>query len=498
MADTRAVDDLAFSPSALREAIAAVPKRACLGGDWVVSSAGDFEVLDPSNGQLLASVADCTPQLGEEALAIASATQQSWADTAPEFRASILRRAHALLIRRSDEFAMIIAAELGKPFAEAFGEVRYAGDYLLWFAEETRRIGGAWSISPDGSSRILTMRGPVGPTLMITPWNFPLAMIARKVAPAIAAGCTAVVKPAAETPLSALALADLLIESGLPPGVLSVLPTKHAAALVGPLMRDGRLRKVTFTGSTSVGRGLMEQASEQILRVSLELGGNAPFLVMQDADMTVAVASAMTAKLRNSGQACTAANRFLVHSSRHEEFVERFSDAMDAVVMGPAIHADAQLGPLISLREATRVHALVSQSVENGAQVTTKRRWDPEEPSRFFPPTVVDGVSAESTLMHEEVFGPVAPVITFGSVEEALTLANSTPYGLASYVMTQDQRTALHLSERLEVGLVGVNRGLVSHASAPFGGVKQSGLGREGGGEGIEEYLEVRAISVDG
>ncbi|MCO8275067.1 NAD-dependent succinate-semialdehyde dehydrogenase [Actinoplanes sp. TRM 88003] len=461
-----------------------------IGGSWRDSGDGaTVDVENPATGQVLASVADATPADGLAALTAAHDAQKQWAATPARTRGEILRAAFELLTERREQFAELMTAEMGKPLAEAKGEVAYGSEFFRWFAEESVRAGGTWSAAPDGASRLLTMRQPVGPALLITPWNFPLAMGTRKIGAAVAAGCTMVVKPATQTPLTMLALADLLREAGLPAGVLNVVTTTRTAELVEPLVRDPRTRKLSFTGSTPIGRLLMEQSAEQLLRLSLELGGNAPFLVFADADLDAAVDGAMAAKMRNMGQACTAANRFLVHESVAAEFTARFADRMAALRVGEDV------GPLIDARARAKVAELVDDAVRLGAR-TLVGGAPVDGPGYYYPPTVLTDVPPEAALNHEEIFGPVAPIATFTDDAEAVARANDTEFGLVAYVFTRDLARAVRVSEALEAGMVGVNQGIVSHPAAPFGGIKASGFGREGGAEGIDEYLETKYVGL--
>ena len=407
----------------------------------------------------------------------------------------MLRAAYELMHERAEDLATIMTLEMGKPLAEARGEVVYAAEFFRWFSEEAVRVHGRYAVAPNGATRLVTMKQPVGPTLMITPWNFPLAMGTRKIGPAIAAGCTMVVKPAHETPLSMLALAGLLEEVGVPAGVVNVITTTRSAAVCEPLIRDPRLRKVTFTGSTAVGKVLVEQSAEQLLRVSMELGGNAPFIVFEDADVDAAVEGAMLAKMRNIGEACTAANRFFVHESVADDFTRRLAERMGSLTVGKGTEEGVDVGPLITAKAREGVHELVSDAVSRGAR-TVVGGSAVEGPGFFYEPTVLADVPADSRCLTEEIFGPVAPVCTFTEEAEVVAKANATDYGLVGYVFTRDNARVLRVAEALEFGMVGVNTGIVSNPAAPFGGVKQSGFGREGGFEGIDEYLEVKYVGI--
>jgi len=479
-----------------QEVLAKVPTGLFIDGNWRSASDGTtLDIEDPATGKVLASVASATPADGRQALDAAVAAQAGWAATSPRERAELLRTAFELLTERAEEFALLMTLEMGKPLAQARGEVAYGAEFFRWFSEEAVRINGRWAISPDGATRLMTMRQPVGPVLMITPWNFPLAMGTRKIGPAIAAGCPMVVKPASQTPLTMLALAGLLTEAGLPPGVLNVVTTARTAEVMEPLIGDPRLRKLTFTGSTPVGKRLVRQSADQLLRVSMELGGNAPFLVFEDADLDAAVTGAMLAKMRNMGEACTAANRFLVHESVAEEFVSRFAARMAAERVGRGTEAGVTVGPLIDAAQRDKVAGLVADAVTRGASVVTGGSATGGA-GYFYEPTVLAGVPAGSALLREEVFGPVAPVTTFSDEDEALRGANDTEYGLVAYVFTRDLGRTVRVSEALEFGMVGINQGIVSNPAAPFGGVKQSGFGREGGPEGIDEYLSIKYVGI--
>ncbi|MCW2762015.1 MAG: NAD-dependent succinate-semialdehyde dehydrogenase [Marmoricola sp.] len=479
-----------------KEILDKVPTGLFIGGEWRDSSdATTIEVEDPATGETLTSVASATPADGKAALDAAVAAQPDWAATAPRERAELLRSAFELVTERADFFAMLMTLEMGKPLAQSRGEVTYGAEFFRWFSEEVVRIAGRWATSPDGNTRLMTMKQPVGPTLMITPWNFPLAMGTRKIGPAIAAGCTMVVKPASQTPLTMLALADLLDEVGVPKGVLNVISTGHTGDVMEPLIGDPRLRKLTFTGSTLVGKQLVKQSAEQLLRVSMELGGNAPFLVFADADLDAAVDGAMVAKMRNMGEACTAANRFLVHESVADAFATKFAERMAAETVGRGTEDGVTVGPLIDAKQRDKVAELVEDAKSRGASVVTGGSQVGDK-GYFFQPTVLTDVSPDAELFREEIFGPVAPITTFSDDEKAVQMANDTEYGLVSYVFTTDLGRTIRVSEGLDFGMVGINQGIVSNPAAPFGGVKHSGFGREGGPEGIEEYLNVKYVGI--
>ena len=469
----------------------------CIGGEWRAASTGaTFAVTDPATEKTLAEVADAGTDDAMAALDVAAETQASWAAVGPRERGEILRRAFDLLNRRADEIALLITAEMGKPLAEARGEVTYGAEFFRWFAEEAVRSHGEYRVAPDGGSRFLTMKQPVGPCLLITPWNFPLAMGTRKIGAALAAGCTCILKPAQQTPLTSLLLADVMTEAGLPSGVLSVLPGTDPGAISEPLMADRRIRKVSFTGSTQVGRILLRQAADNILRSSMELGGNAPFLVFADADIDAAVEGAMVAKMRNGGESCVAANRFFVQREVAEDFTRKLAERMSAMKVGPGTEEGVTVGPLIDGKQQGKVVELVDDAVQRGASVVTGG-GTADGTGFFYTPTVLRGVSTGARMQHEEVFGPVAPVYEFTTEDEALAAANDTEYGLVGYVYTRDLKRGMRVSEALETGMVGLNRGLVSNPAAPFGGVKQSGLGREGGFEGIGEYQITKYVGLD-
>ncbi|MDE9367680.1 NAD-dependent succinate-semialdehyde dehydrogenase [Luteipulveratus sp. YIM 133132] len=473
-----------------------VKKQLFIAGEWRDAEGGKtLEVDNPATGEALAHVADATAADGEAALAAAAAAQADWARTPPRDRGELLRSAYEKLVERTEDLATLMTLEMGKPLAESRGEVTYGSEFFRWFSEEAVRISGRWSTAPNGATRLVTMKQPVGPTLMITPWNFPLAMGTRKIGPAIAAGCTMVVKPAAETPLTMLLLAQILEEVGLPKGVLNVITTSDSGGVMEPLIRDPRTRKLTFTGSTGVGQKLVEQSAEQLLRVSMELGGNAPFIVFDDADLDAAVEGAMLAKMRNIGEACTAANRFLVHADVADEFASRMAEKMGALTVGDGMDDDTKVGPLINAKAVDKVTALVDDATGRGAKVVTGGSTVGER-GYFYAPTVITGVPGDADMAREEIFGPVAGIQTFTDEADAVARANATEYGLVAYFFTRDFGRAIRVSEALEYGMVGVNQGIVSNPAAPFGGVKASGFGREGGFEGIEEYLETKYVGL--
>jgi len=474
--------------------LAKVPDRLFIGGKWVPSTSGrSIDVHDPSTGLVIKTIADASPEDGIRAVDAAADAQQSWASTAPRVRGEILRGAFDLLQERTDEFALLMTLEMGKPLAEARGEVTYGGEFLRWFSEEAVRISGRYGSNPEGTGRMIVTHLPVGPSFLITPWNFPLAMATRKIAPALAAGCTAIVKPAELTPLTTLYFARLLEEAGLPAGVLGVITTSASGEVSAPIIADKRLRKLSFTGSTPVGRKLLTQASENVLRTSMELGGNAPFLVFDDADLDKAVDGAMLAKFRNIGQACTAANRFIVHESVADEFTARITARVNELTIGRGTDDGVAIGPLINAGAVDKADALVQDAIDRGATlVTGGSRVD--GPGSFYQPTVLSGIVAGSDILREEIFGPVVTIVPFTDEAEAVALANDTEYGLVSYVFTRDLARGQRLIETLQTGMMGLNVGVVSNAAAPFGGVKQSGIGREGGSEGIHEYLETKYV----
>ena len=474
----------------------AVPKQLYIGGAWRDGAEGaTVAVEDPATGETIASVADGTVDDALEALGAADAAFAEWRETAPRERGEVLRRAFELVMERADDLALLMTLEMGKPVAESRQEIVYAAEFLRWYSEEAVRIDGRYTTHMAGKGRLLTMKQPVGPCVFITPWNFPLAMGTRKIGPAIAAGCTMVVKPAKLTPLSMLALAQILEEAGLSAGVLNVITSSSSGKTMEPLIRDPRTRKLSFTGSTEVGRKLMEQSSEQLLRLSMELGGNAPFVVFEDADVDDALDGAMIAKMRNIGEACTAANRFHVHESIAGEFASGLARRMGALKVGRGTEEGVEVGPLIDEDQLAKVQELVDDAVDRGARMLCGgSRID--GPGHFYEPTVLADVPDDARLLREEIFGPVAPVRAFSTEEQAVSEANDTEFGLVAYLYTADLARAMRVSERLETGMVGLNQGLVSNAGAPFGGIKHSGFGREGGPEGIEEYLEVKYVAM--
>src|SRR5579862_1235018 len=478
------------------EVLSNAPKELFIAGRWRPSSSGArLAVEDPATGEPLCEIADATAEDALAALTAADEAQAEWARTAPRERSDILRRAFEAIAARTDELAMLMSLEMGKSLVEARAEVAYANDFLRWFSEEAVRIRGTYTVSPNGRSRLLTMRQPVGPCLLITPWNFPLAMGTRKIGPAIAAGCTMVVKPAKQTPLSMLALGDIFAEAGLPAGVLNIITTSKSGAVTDPLFDDPRLRKLSFTGSTEVGRALAARAMDRVLRVSMELGGNAPLLIFDDADLELAVDQAMMAKLRNMGEACTSANRLYVQAGVVKEFSRRMAQRMEQLHLGRGVDPETDIGPLIDEVQRSKVHELVTDAVERGATVLTGG-GPVDGPGYFYRPTVLTDVPDSSRVLAEEIFGPVAPIVSFDDEDEAVAKANASEYGLMGYVFTSVLNRALRVAEALDTGMVGLNQGVPSNAAAPFGGVKQSGFGREGGAEGIDEYLSLKYVGI--
>ncbi|AXH96537.1 NAD-dependent succinate-semialdehyde dehydrogenase [Ornithinimicrobium avium] len=473
-----------------------LPKQLFVAGSWVDATDGaTFEVLNPATGEVLCEVADASPADGRSALDAAVAAQPSFARTTPLERHEILTTAFRLLHERIDDLALLMTLEMGKPLPEARGEISYAAEFLRHFAGEALRIDGGFQTAPQGGARLLVTRQPVGPCLLVTPWNFPMAMGTRKIGPAIAAGCTSVIKPAHQTPLSMLALVDVLREAGLPDGVVNCLTTTDASGVMEPLIRSGLARKLSFTGSTKVGKVLLEQCASTVLRTSMELGGNAPFVVFEDADLDEAVTGAMAAKMRNMGEACTAANRIYVQEPVIEEFGRRLAERMGRLTVGDGTQDGVDVGPLIDEAGLAKVSDLVADAVDRGATVLTGgERVD--GPGYFYRPTVLTGVPTAARMAQEEIFGPVAPLTPFTTEEEAVRLANDTRFGLVSYVYTNDLRRALRMAEAIESGMVGLNQGVVSNPYAPFGGMKESGLGREGGSVGIDEFLETKYVGI--
>ena len=474
-----------------------VPKKLYVGGEWRdATGAATLDVIDPSTEEPIAAVADATPEDAMAALDAAVEKQAEWAATPPNDRAGILWHAFELMVERADDLALLMTLEMGKPIAESKAEIVYAADFFRWFSGEALRIDGNYKQFANGTSRVLVMKQPVGPSLMITPWNFPMAMGTRKVGPALAAGCTTVIKPAQQTPLSMLAMAQILEEAGLPGGVLNIVTTSSSGPTTGPLIEDGRLRKLSFTGSTEVGRKLIEASAKNVLKTSMELGGNAPFLIFDDADLDAAVDGALLAKMRNIGEACTSANRFHVAEPVREEFERRLGEKMGSLPIGRGTEEDVKVGPLIDEPSREKVAELVQDALDKGATCVVGGEI-PDGRGYFYPPTVLGGVPDDARVLREEIFGPVAPVTSFESEEDAISRANNTEYGLVAYVFTRDIKRALRVCEGLETGMVGLNQGMVSNAGAPFGGVKQSGIGREGGKEGLEEFLETKYVAVN-
>ena len=474
-----------------------VPTRLLIAGEWRAAAAGAaIDVVNPSDTSVLASIADAEIEDGLAAVDAAAAAFPAWSATAPRRRAEILRRCFELMTERGEQLARLISLENGKALPDARGEVAYAAEFFRWYSEEAVRIIGDVSTSPSGSNRILVQHQPIGVCALITPWNFPAAMATRKLAPALAAGCTAVLKPATQTPLTSRASAQLMVDAGVPAGVVNVITTSRTGAVMGPIIADPRVRKLSFTGSTEVGRHLLRQAADNVLKCSMELGGNAPFLVFDDADLDKAVDGAMVAKMRNGGQACTAANRIYVQRGVHEEFARRLTERMSALRVGPGTDPATEVGPLVDEASVRKVDELVRDAVGQGARLLTGGRV-PQGAGFFYLPTVLTNVPLSARMVSEEIFGPVASVIPFDTEEEAIAAANDSEYGLAAYVFSEDLRRGLRVSERIETGMVAVNRGLVSDPAAPFGGVKQSGLGREGAHQGLLDFTETKYIALD-
>ncbi len=465
-----------------------------IGGDWFTGD-GELPVVDPATEDVLVGVGLAEASHGADAVDAAADALAPWSATPPRDRAEILRRTFEAMRAREDDLAELIVLENGKAFPDALGEVRYAAEFFRWFSEETSRISGEVRLAPAGDKRIMTVRQPVGVSVLITPWNFPAAMATRKIGPALAAGCTVILKPASDTPLTTLAVVHLMEEAGLPPGVVNVVVAKGSSRVIEQMLHDPRVRKLSFTGSTEVGQTLLRVAADQVLNVSMELGGNAPFIVFDDADLDAALEGAMVAKMRNAGEACTAANRFLVHSAVAGEFTTMLAGAMGAMKVGPGIDRTNQVGPMINERSRDDIAQLVQSAVDSGANVAVGASV-PDRKGYFYQPTVLSDVPPDADILDQEIFGPVAPIVTFDTDEEAITMANDTVHGLISYLYTRDLSRGLRTAEAIESGMVGLNRGLVSDPAAPFGGVKQSGIGREGSHEGIEEFLETKYIAT--
>jgi succinate-semialdehyde dehydrogenase / glutarate-semialdehyde dehydrogenase len=465
------------------------------GARRAASDAERIDVIDPATGKVFANVASGSVQDGIAAVDAAEAAAKAWARTAPRERAEILRKAWEIMIAREREVAELIVRENGKTLRDALGETRYAAEFFRWYAEEAVRAVGALMTAPSGQNRILVTHQPIGIAVLVTPWNFPAAMATRKIGPALAAGCTCILKPASETPLTALLVAQILEQAGVPKGVVNVVPSKRSGAVVSAMLHDPRVRKLSFTGSTEVGARLLKEAADQIISSSMELGGNAPFVVFDDADLDAAIEGAMVAKMRNGGEACTAANRFYVEKGIAPEFSRRFTEAMAKLRVGPGLEEGVDLGPLVNEPGREKVEELVGGALGEGAKLLTGGRR-PERAGYFYPPTVIADVNPASAILHEEIFGPVAPIVTFDGFDEGVKLANRTEYGLVAYVYTRDLAKGLACGEAIDAGMIGLNRGLVSDPAAPFGGMKQSGLGREGGHDGLLEFLESKYIAT--
>jgi succinate-semialdehyde dehydrogenase / glutarate-semialdehyde dehydrogenase len=474
-----------------------VPTGLLIGGEWGAGrGGGTFPVLDPATEESVAEVADGTVEDALDAVGAAYAALPAWAATPTRQRAEILRRAFELMTDRAESIARLMSLENGKSLRDARGEAAYAAEFFRWYAEEAVRVEGTVMRAPSGANRIVTVRQPIGVSVLVTPWNFPAAMATRKIGPALAAGCTVVLKPAGETPLTALAIARLLSEAGVPDGVVNVLTSTKSGATVSAMLGDPRVRKLSFTGSTEVGRILLREAAETVVNCSMELGGNAPFIIFEDADIPAAVEGALIAKMRNGGEACTAANRFYVHEAVADEFTRTFAQRLATMRVGPGLEEDTEVGPLVNQPTRSKVAELVSEAADSGGKIVTGGRA-PERRGYFYEPTLIDGVPAEAAILSTEIFGPVAPVVRFTDEDDAIRWANDTEFGLVSYVYTRDLRRGLRVSEALEAGMVGLNRGLVSDPAAPFGGVKQSGIGREGAHDGLLEYTETKYIATD-
>jgi succinate-semialdehyde dehydrogenase / glutarate-semialdehyde dehydrogenase len=472
------------------------PTGLLIGGQWTSGRSGVLPVIDPATEEPIAEVASASPEDGLDAVAAAHQALPGWAATPPRVRGECLRRAYELMIADAEPLARLMVLENGKTLRDARAEITYAAEFFRWFAEEAVRIDGMLTTAPSGANRILVQHQPVGVAVLITPWNFPAAMATRKIGPALAAGCTVVLKPAKETPLSALAVAAILAEAGVPDGVVNVLPTTSPGSMVAAMLADPRVRKLSFTGSTEVGRKLLHTAADTVTNCSMELGGNAPFLVFADADIDAAIEGAMIAKMRNGGEACTAANRFYVHDAVADDFTAKFAARLAALNVGPGLADGTDLGPLVNADTRSKVAELVDEATRNGGRVVTGGQA-PDRRGYFYSPTVIDNVPPDASILAQEIFGPVAPIVRFTDTDQAIAAANSTEYGLVSYLYTADLRRALQVAEALEAGMIGINRGVVSDPAAPFGGVKQSGLGREGGHQGLLEFTETKYIAVD-
>ena len=479
-----------------KKLLAKVPIGLLIGDKFVDGENEPFNVTDPANGEVLTKVANAGVNDLKKALEIAVVAQEKWAKTAPRVRGEVLRKTYELMIAQSDDLAMLMSLENGKTLVDAKAEVTYAAEFFRWFSEEAVRIDGSIRNAPSGANKILTYKQPIGIAFLITPWNFPAAMYTRKVGAALAAGCAAILKPASETPLTALAISKIMLEAGALPGTVSVLQTNQPGPLTDAALADERIGKLSFTGSTGIGKMLLKKAAERVLNCSMELGGNAPFIVLDDADIDAAIDGAMIAKMRNGGQACTAANRFFVQEQVHDEFVSKLAQKMGALKVGHGTATDTTLAPLVNRKAVGSVEELVSDAISKGATQLVGGKPSPG-PGCYFPATVLGNVSADAKIISEEVFGPVAAVVKVKDEFEALNISNKSEYGLAGYIYTKNLARGLKVSEALQVGMIGLNRGLVSDPSAPFGGVKQSGLGREGGYEGIDEYLEIKYVATN-
>ena len=482
----------------MNDLVATLPTGLYIGGDWEASASDDAEidVYDPSTAEVITAVPNASVDDALAAVTAADDAGPDWADTAPRTRGEVLRRAWELMLEQEERLATLIVLEMGKAYSEAAGEVRYAAEFLRWFSEEAVRNYGSVSTAPGGDKRIMVVNQPIGVSLLITPWNFPAAMATRKIGPALAAGATVILKPASDTPLTALALGELLAEAGVPDGVVNVIPSRRSSEIVPVMLADPRVRKLSFTGSTEVGAKLLGEAAHHVVNSSMELGGNAPFLVFEDADIGAAVEGAMIAKLRNGGQSCIAANRFLVHEAVADEFSSELAAAMGAVKVGPGLEDGVELGPLINDQAQQDMGFLVGRCVDAGGALAVGGNA-PDRPGYYWEPTVLQHVGSDNPILDHEIFGPVAPVVPFDTEEEAIALANDTVHGLAAYLYTEDLSRGLRVAEAIETGMVGVNRGLISDPAAPFGGVKESGIGREGGDVGMHEYLESKYIAAD-